>query len=165
MLACLYGALMLIGATLGGQDPLKPIPQGTFAAAGGGAMGAVASKLDFRPIETVAELQTALGEARAQGRPVMLDFTADWCVSCREMEEYTFPDQGVMSALQPFVLLRADVTENNDDDKALLQYFHSFGPPTIAFFDAGGQQQEGFKLVGFVPAAEFKTHVERLAAL
>ena len=95
----------------------------------------------------------------------MLDFTADWCVSCREMEEYTFPDQGVIGALQPFMLLRADVTENNDDDKALLQYFHSFGPPTIAFFDASGRQQESYKLVGFVPAAQFKTHVEQLAAL
>jgi thiol:disulfide interchange protein DsbD len=95
----------------------------------------------------------------------MIDFTADWCVSCREMEEYTFPNASVVAALEPAMLLRADVTDNNDDDKALLKYFRSFGPPTIAFFDESGREQESFKLVGFVPAADFKAHVERLLAL
>ena len=69
------------------------------------------------------------------------------------------------SALKPFMLLRADVTENDDDDQALLQQFKSFGPPTIAFFDSAGTQRENFKLVGYVPADEFRAHVERLAAL
>lgn len=163
VLACLYGALMLIGSTLGGTNPLRPIPQ-TFIA--GGAMGAAARPaLEFRAIETVAELEAALQQARAARQPVMLDFTADWCISCKEMEEYTFPDAGVVAALQPFMLLRADVTENNDDDKALLKYFNSFGPPTIAFFDSAGREQDAFKLVGFVPADKFRDHVERLAAL
>ena len=72
----------------------------------------------------------------------MLDFTAEWCVSCKEMEEYTFPDPGVIGALEPFMLLRADVTDNNDDDQALLQRFRSFGPPTIAFFDRSGFERE-----------------------
>jgi thiol:disulfide interchange protein DsbD len=165
VLACLYGALMLIGATLGGQDPLRPIPQGARVGAGGGVMSAPEQGLEFRSIETVAALEAALSQARAAGQPVMLDFTADWCVSCKEMEEYTFPNQGVVAALNPFMLLRADVTENNDDDKALLKYFRSFGPPTIAFFDATGREQESFKLVGFVPAEEFQAHVERLVAL
>jgi thiol:disulfide interchange protein DsbD len=81
------------------------------------------------------------------------------------MEEYTFPDAGVIGALKPFMLLRADVTDNNDDDQALLQRVRSFGPPTIAFFDSGGTERDNFKLVGFVPAAEFTGHVQRLAAL
>jgi thiol:disulfide interchange protein DsbD len=165
VLACLYGALLLIGATLGGEDPLKPIPQaarGTFA---GGVMAARQPALEFRPIESVAQLSAALDEARAAGQPVMIDFTADWCVSCKEMEEYTFPDQGVIASLRPLMLLRADVTENNDDDKALLKYFRSFGPPTIAFFDRAGREQESFKLVGYVPADAFRAHVERLVAL
>ena len=81
------------------------------------------------------------------------------------MEEYTFPEPGVIGALEPFMLLRADVTENNDDDRALLQRFRSFGPPTIAFFDAGGTERENYKLVGFVPADKFRDHVQRLAAL
>jgi thiol:disulfide interchange protein DsbD len=95
----------------------------------------------------------------------MLDFTADWCISCKEMEELTFPDPGVIAALQPYLLLRADVTENDDNDQALLQRIRSFGPPTIAFFDRAGTERENFKLVGFVPADEFRPHVEQLAAL
>jgi thiol:disulfide interchange protein DsbD len=158
---------MLIGATLGGDNPLRPIPQAALGGGGASAGGAVAraAELDFRSIETVAALDAALGEAKAASQPVMLDFTAEWCISCKEMEEYTFPDAGVIGALKPFMLLRADVTDNNDDDQALLKRFRSFGPPTIAFFDAGGTERENFKLVGFVPAPEFTAHVERLAAL
>ena len=166
LLACLYGALMLIGSTLGGEDPLRPIPQAELArGATGGLMASSGPKLEFRAIDTVAALETALAEAKAARQPVMLDFTAEWCISCKEMEEYTFPDQGVIGALQPFMLLRADVTDNDKDDQALLQLFRSFGPPTIAFFDAAGTQRENFKLVGFVPAEQFRDHVASVAAL
>lgn len=163
VLACLYGALALVGALLGGEDPLHPVPQATFA--GGGPMGAPAPELEFRNIETVAALESALLEARGAAQPVMIDFTADWCVSCREMEEYTFPDAGVIAALAPFMLLRADVTANDDDDKALLEYFRSYGPPTIAFFDSSGTERDPYRLVGYVPAEKFAEHVTRLAAL
>jgi thiol:disulfide interchange protein DsbD len=168
VLACLYGALLLIGATLGGDDPLRPIPRAAVGG-GGSASGMLAAtaeeELPFRPIETVAELDAALGEARTAGQPVMLDFTAEWCISCKEMEEYTFPDAGVVGALEPYMLLRADVTDNNDDDRELLQRFRSFGPPTIAFFDRSGFERSNYKLVGFVPAEKFREHVSSLAAL
>jgi thiol:disulfide interchange protein DsbD len=163
MLACLYGALLLIGATLGGQDPLRPFPERALGAVSTGAVAA--PKLAFRSIETVAALEAAVAEAKGAGMPVMLDFTAEWCVSCKEMEALTFPDAGVIAALQPFMLLRADVTDNNDDDQALLKQFRSFGPPTIAFYDSHGQQRENFKLVGFVPPEQFKSHVTELASL
>lgn len=162
VLACLYGALMLIGAVLGGNDPLRPVPQAMFS---GGGPTAAPAELDFRDIENVATLEAVLAEARGAGQPVMIDFTADWCVSCREMEEYTFPDPTVIAALEPFVLLRADVTANNDDDKALLEYFESYGPPTIAFFDSSGTERDPYRLVGYVPAERFADHVARLAAL
>jgi thioredoxin:protein disulfide reductase len=169
VLACLYGALLLIGATLGGDDPLRPIPQAAVTrGSGGGVLAANSSDeeaLSFRNIETVAALDAALTEARAANQPVMLDFTAEWCTTCKEMEEYTFPDSGVIGALEPFMLLRADVTDNTDDDKALLQRFGSFGPPTIAFFDRSGFERTNFKLVGFVPAEKFRPHVQNLAAL
>jgi thiol:disulfide interchange protein DsbD len=166
VLACLYGALLLIGATLGGEDPLRPIPQAAVARVGtSGAMAAAKPALEFRAIETVAALDAALTEAREARTPVMLDFTAEWCISCKEMEHDTFPDQGVIGALKPFMLLRADVTANDKDDQALLQRFHSFGPPTLAFFDASGTERENYRLVGFVPPAEFSKHVSSLARL
>jgi len=166
VLACLYGALLLIGATLGGEKPLEPIPRGVFAAAGN-RDGSPAAKQEpaFRQIKTVAALDAALAEARGANQPVMLDFSAEWCASCKEMEADTFPNAGVIDALKPFLLLRADVTENTEDDQALLSRFKSFGPPTIAFFDRGGTERPNFKLVGFVPPKEFSEHVSKLAAL
>ena len=169
ILACIYGAMLLIGATLGGDDPLRPIPQSAVGrgSASGGLLATTQSEdgLEFRAIETVAALDAALGEARVVNQPVMLDFTAEWCVSCKEMEEYTFSDPDVVGALKSFMLLRADVTDNNDDDQALLQRFRSFGPPTIAFFDRSGFERDNYKLVGFVPADKFNEHVTSLAAL
>jgi thiol:disulfide interchange protein DsbD len=81
------------------------------------------------------------------------------------MEAYTFPDGAVIAALEPYLLLRADVTANDDDDQALLTRFESFGPPTIAFFDRSGSEQNAYKLVGYVPAEDFAAHVSRLASL
>ncbi len=163
IMACIYGGLMLIGVTLGGNDPLEPIPRGSFLA--GSTQGLSTGHLAFEPVESVAELQVALASARTAGAPVLFDFSADWCVSCKEMEKYTFPDAGVIAALEPFVLLQADVTDNDADDQELLKYFNSFGPPTIAFFDSAGQEQPAYTLVGYVPAEEFAAHVQRLAAL
>jgi thioredoxin:protein disulfide reductase len=161
MLACLYGALMIVGAALGGSDPLRPIPQGALVS----GSSAPSQRLSFQPVDNVASLENALAAARRDGRPVMVDFTADWCVSCKEMERHTFTADQVVDALTPFELLKIDVTANNDDDKALLRYFGSFGPPTIAFFDSAGQRLDSYTLVGFVRAQEFATHVNRVAAL
>jgi thiol:disulfide interchange protein DsbD len=161
VLACLYGALMLIGATLGGDNPLRPIPRGVLAP----AATTTAAALQFEPVTTVAGLELQLAAALASGSPVMVDVTAEWCISCKEMEHYTFTDADVIAALEPFVLLQADVTENDDDDKELLRYFGSYGPPTIAFIDRESRQHEGFKLVGYVPAEEFAAHIRRFASL
>ena len=92
---------------------------------------------------------------RAAGRPLMLDFYADWCVSCKEMEKYTFGEPAVQAALARAVLLRADVTANDGDDQALLRHFGIFGPPTIAFYGADGLERRNFRVVGYMKAAEF----------
>ena len=94
----------------------------------------------------------------------MLDFYADWCVSCKEMEKYTFTDAGVQAALANAVLLQADVTANDADDQALLERFEIFGPPTIAFFGADGVERKNFRLVGFAPADRFREHVAQAFA-
>lgn len=85
----------------------------------------------------------------------MLDFYADWCTSCKEMEKLTFSDTKVQAALADTVLLQADVTENNKDDQALLKHFGLFGPPGIIFFDANGQEITGIRTIGFQDAARF----------
>ena len=100
--------------------------------------------------------------AAAAGRPVMLDFYADWCVSCKEMERYTFTDPEVQAALTDAVLLKADVTANDEQDQAMLARFEIFGPPTIAFWDRTGIERANFRVVGFMPAKEF-TNVVKLA--
>ncbi|NIW23244.1 MAG: DUF255 domain-containing protein [Gammaproteobacteria bacterium] len=121
--------------------------------------------LEFIDVETVAELEVALAEAREANVPVMVDLTAEWCISCKEMEHYTFPDPQVVAAYEPFTLLRIDVTENDDDDKAILRYFETYGPPVYAYFDRKGQRRDEYELIGFFDAEEFSAHARRFAAL
>ena len=121
--------------------------------------------MSFRELESLSELEDLLAQARLDQTPVMLDFTADWCVSCKEMEKYTFPDQSVQEALIPYLTLRADVTENNQTDRELMQHFGIFGPPTIAFFNRKGEELTGFRLVGFISPAEFSDHIRQAVAL
>jgi thiol:disulfide interchange protein DsbD len=127
----------------------------TATASSGALAGAPESALEFETIKSVEDLQRRVAEASAAGKPVMLDFYADWCVSCKEMERYTFTDPAVQSALANAVLLRADVTRNDAQDQALLKHFGIFGPPTIAFYDASGQEQRAYRVVGYMKAPQF----------
>ena len=114
-----------------------------------------AHELPFRRIGTVADLERAVQEASAAKRGVLLDFSADWCTSCKEMERYTFTDPRVQSALANVTLLRADVTKNDADDQALLHHFGIFGPPTIAFYGPDGRERAGYRVVGYMKADAF----------
>jgi thioredoxin:protein disulfide reductase len=142
------GMLQIAGAASGGNDPLQPLSHLTRRAEG----GAAAAALPFGPLRNVAELDAAL---RTAGRPVMLDFYADWCVSCKEMERYTFSDPQVQRKLSGALLLKADVTANNADDRALLKRFGLFGPPGTIFFDASGREAANARIVGFQNSAQF----------
>ena len=153
-LAIVYGMLMLVGALAGRSDPLQPL-----AGLGAGSSTPGPAHLAFTRIKTVADLEREVAVARAAGRPVMLDFYADWCVSCKEMERYTFTDAGVQGALAAAVLIQADVTANDADDQALLRHFGILGPPTIVFFGTDGQERRDYRVVGFQPAGEFREHV------
>jgi thiol:disulfide interchange protein DsbD len=138
------GALLLYQVLVGTSAPAAPVGPGAAATSTGGP--------HFDRIASVAELDQRLQSA---GRPVMLDFYADWCVSCKEMESRTFVDPAVRARLDKAVLLRADVTANSEDDRALLQRFHLFGPPGIILFDAQGHELESARVVGFQDAAKF----------
>ena len=160
LLVLLYGVVLLIGAASGGHDPLQPLGNLSVSSSAGNAANRVDARIDFRRIKSVADLEREVAQASAAGKPVMLDFYADWCVSCKEMEKYTFADPQVQALLAGAVLLQADVTQNDDEDRALLNRFEIFGPPTIAFFGSDGVERKNFRLVGFAPAPRFAEHVK-----
>jgi thiol:disulfide interchange protein DsbD len=120
--------------------------------------------LEFQRIKTVDDLDREIAAAAAVGKTAMLDFYADWCVSCKEMEAYTFTDAGVQAALANTVLLQADVTANDAADQALLQRFGVFGPPTIIFFGTDGRQRHGYEVVGYMKAKDFTDHLQQAFA-
>jgi len=141
----LLGAAMLAGALSGARDPLQPL-SGLSQASG------EAAPLPFERVRSLSELDARVAAA---GRPVMLDFYADWCVSCKEMERFTFADPRVRAKLSGWLLLQADVTANSPDDKELLARFKLFGPPGIIFFDPAGKEVAGVRVIGYQKADEF----------
>jgi thiol:disulfide interchange protein DsbD len=143
------GAAEILGAAAGGRDVTQPL---AGIVAGGGKSRS--NVLAFRTIKSVDDLDRALADAKAARQPVMLDFYADWCVSCKEMEKFTFSQPGVQKALDGFVLLKADVTANDDADQALLKRFSLFGPPATIFF-ADGAERRALRLIGFEKAEDF----------
>jgi len=156
-----YGALLLIGAAGGGTDPLKPLDAFTSRLVQG-AVSVEQTRTAFATIKTLDDLQRELAAAAAKHQPAMLDFYADWCVSCKEMDKYTFETPQVRQALSQFRLLRADVTANDAADKALLKHFELVGPPGIIFYDRSGAEHPELRLVGFKPADEFIAHIRSL---
>ncbi len=153
ILAVIYGALLVVGGASGSTDPLRPL-DGAF----GGAETA-STALEFERIKTVADLQRRVQLASADGRGVMLDFYADWCVECKKMEKTTFHDEAIVAALDGTVLLQADVTANDADDRELLNHFGIYGPPTIAFFGPDGRERSNYRVVGYMNADEFAVAV------
>ncbi len=152
----LQGGLMLIGLAAGNTDPLQPLKGIGF---GGGAVQQ--QHLSFKTIKTVDDLEREVASASAAGKPVMLDFYADWCISCKEFEKYTFSDPQVIAALGNTVALQADVTANDEHDQALLKRFKLIGPPGIIFYDATGKELNKHRVVGFMPAEDFAAHIGR----
>jgi|CXWL01.1.fsa_nt_gi thiol:disulfide interchange protein DsbD len=153
----LIGVAYLIGALSGARDLMRPL---------GGIARSEATefpKLNFVRIKDVADLNQRI--AQAKGQPVMLDFYADWCVSCKEMERYTFSDAAVQAALKGYLFLQADVTANSEADKALLKRFDLFGPPGIIFFNAQGAEIANTRVIGHQDAAEFLKSIRNAASI
>jgi thiol:disulfide interchange protein DsbD len=160
-LAMLYGALLLVGALAGRSDPLQPLANLRAVTGPAAASDAAHGDSHFRRIKSVADLDREVAAASAAGRSVLLDFYADWCASCKEMEKYTFPDPAVQQALANTLMLQADVTANDDTDQALMQHLGILGPPSILFFGTDGIERPDFRVVGFKRAEEFAPHISR----
>jgi thiol:disulfide interchange protein DsbD len=148
----ILGSMQVVGVASGGRDALAPL-----AHLGGGTPH---TGLAFTRIKTVAQLDAAL--AQTGGKTAMLDFYADWCVSCKEMEKLTFTDPAVQAALANSVLLQVDVTANDADDKAMLKRFGLFGPPGIILFDKAGREIADSRVIGYQDARKFNASLARL---
>lgn len=145
VIVAVLGLMQLVGVASGGRDPLAPLAHLT----GKGHE----TPLAFQRVKTVQQLDAIL--AQTNGKTVMLDFYADWCVSCKEMEKFTFVDPAVRARLANTLLLQVDVTANDDDDKAMLKRFGLFGPPGIILFDRHGKEISNSRVIGFQNAAKF----------
>ena len=144
----LLGVVLFVGAISGATNPLKPLEKFTQ----GVAVQISSMKLDFKKIKNIEELNQAIKES---DKPIMLDFWASWCVSCKELEEITFKDEEVIKRLQGFTLLKADVSENNDDDIALQKMFGVVGPPALIFWDKDKNEVKASRIVGYKNPKEF----------
>jgi thioredoxin:protein disulfide reductase len=149
----LAGVFELIGAASGGRSVLQPLEH---LRGGGGAVQAAQSEVKFKRIRTVQELEQELAKATT---PVLLDFYADWCVSCKEMEHFTFSDKKVAETMGKYTLLQADVTANNEADRALMKKFSLFGPPALVMFGKSGKEITKARVIGYMAKEPFLAHL------
>jgi len=156
LLILIYGVAYLIGAAAGSRDLIQPL-RGLTTSLGGSAQAP--QHLAFRQIKGEQGLQQALNDSTRQGRTTMLDFYADWCISCKEMEKYTFSHPDVMAALAQTNNLQTDVTANDSLDTALMSSLGIYGPPAILFFDASGREIRNRRVVGEMSGERFAAHV------
>lgn len=160
-----YGLALLAGAVSGANDPLKPLAAFTASnqpANGSSSADPVASHAEFLRLESAADIRSELRKAGRNGTPVMLDFYADWCISCKVMERNVFSDGAVIQALAPYKLLQLDMTDNTPEQQALLDELGLFGPPAILFYDDSGAEIETARVLGEMDRDQFMGHLEKL---
>lgn len=150
LILLVYGFLILVGASMGATNPLQPLT----------IQPASAAPIQTQQKQNLSTIKQAIADAH--GKPVMLDFYADWCTSCKVMEATTFKDPRVQEALARFSVIKIDITQNNADNKALLNYFHVVAPPTFIFLDAQGNELSKLKLVGEISANKFLKTLKKI---
>jgi len=148
----LAGAALVIGALGGSRDPLQPLGFLRLS-------NLIEPAIKVQRVKTVAELDAQLKNTK---QPVMLDFYADWCTSCKELERHTFTDPRVQAQLSKMLVLKADVTEGNEADKALMRRFGVYAPPVMVFFDQNGKQIDDVRITGYMPPNEFLKNIESI---
>jgi len=154
-----YGILLLIGASSGSTDMLQPLKG--LSAASSTNQQSNNGKLQFTKIKGIKGREQALTKARANKQTVMVDFYADWCISCKEMEKYTFSDPKVQAELKNTLLLKADATENDAQDKELYKHFGIIGKPAIIFYNSAGTKMHNYRVVGYMPAEKCSNHINQ----
>ncbi len=154
-----YGAALMVGVLSGSKSLLYPL-QGVAGV--GAASNQATPGLAFETVSREAELDRLLEQAREKGQPVMLDFYADWCISCIELDYVTFSDSGVQQSLAPFKLIKLDVTANDEEAKALYRRFSIIGPPALIFYDASGQVRPELTLIGVIDPEDFIAQTEHV---
>ncbi|PLC48415.1 protein-disulfide reductase DsbD [Pollutimonas subterranea] len=157
LMLALWAVILVVGVMAGARDVLRPLAPLTASSQGSGVVAA--THPEFTQVTSVAQLDNLLANTN---RPVMLDFYADWCVSCIEMERFTFSDSAVAGQMSQFLLVQADVTKNSPEDRELLKRFKLFGPPGIIFFDEQGKELHEARVVGFKNARDFGAVLERV---
>ncbi|MEA1914057.1 MAG: protein-disulfide reductase DsbD, partial [Campylobacterota bacterium] len=146
-----YGFVLALGAGSGSKNPINPLEYV-------GTSKQVSHGIVFQKVATIKELEEIISRTK---KPIMLDFYADWCISCKELEETTFKDDEVIQALSGFTLLKVDTTKNTQEDKDLLKKFNLFGPPGLIFWDQNGKELDSAKLVGYKDAKQFTSHIKK----
>ena len=160
VLMLLYGVALMIGLLSGASSMVYPLQ--SLASANGAV--APSKQVAFTKVTTMAQLEPLLADAKQQGKPVMLDFYADWCVSCVELDTFTFSDAAVQRSLDAFVSIKIDVTSNDDAAKALNKAYSVIGPPALIFYDAQGELRSEYTVIGMISADDFIGHIAPLAA-
>ncbi len=153
-----YGIFMLMGVAQHKTDPLFPLRDTTPVSSPGPQQ--LGSRIAFSRVGTLQELLSRIDHESKQGHWVMLDFYADWCVSCKEMDRDTFTDSKVSDALRNISLLRVDVTQNSEDDQIILRHFGLIGPPAILFFGPDHEERKNYRVIGFMNPDDFQAHIE-----
>lgn len=156
-----YGLALLAGATSGADDPLKPLAPFTAVAASS-APGTEQAHASFQRVQAPDDIRTMLARASTEKKPVILDFYADWCISCKVMERNVFSDPEVIQAMAPYTLLQIDLTDNTPDQQAWLDELGLFGPPAILFYHSNGQELLQNRVLGEMDRKEFLTHLQAL---
>jgi len=158
-----YGIALLAGAVSGANDPMKPLAP--FTASSPAITGAASSQVahaQFLRLESPADIRSELAQAKRDGTPVMLDFYADWCISCKVMERNVFSNGSVIQALSPYTLLQLDMTDNTPAQQALLEELGLFGPPAILFYGNNGAELETARVLGEMDREQFLSHLGTL---
>lgn len=158
-----YGLALLAGAAGGASDPLRPLDPFVATAGTVSAAGAAEAHAPFERVEDPEQIRAMLADARSAGQPVMLDFYADWCISCKVMERNVFSKPDVIQALRPYTLLQIDMTDNTRAQQALLDELGLFGPPAILFYRNNGEELGQARILGEMDREQFMDHLGKVA--